>query len=115
MTATTIDIQTTVPAFNGAEVKRRRLAQGDSVTAFAARIGRSSESLRSYEANRSDPRATDVVAMAMALGVTPGDLFTPMSVAQLEASGVAEVTEVRTVATVPRHRRRLARRNEQKT
>jgi transcriptional regulator with XRE-family HTH domain len=109
MEATTNESQSTVLGFNGAEVKRLRLAQGDGVTAFAARIGKSSESLRSYESNRSDPRATDVVAMAIALGVSPGDLFTEMSVADLEASGAAEVVQVVRVRTVPRRRRRLAR------
>jgi transcriptional regulator with XRE-family HTH domain len=61
--------------FSGHRLRQARKASGVRYEHLAVAVGRSTDTLRSYEAGRVDPPASVVARLADALDVDPGELF----------------------------------------
>jgi transcriptional regulator with XRE-family HTH domain len=63
--------------FSGDALRRLRCQRHQSVTALAARIGRTEDAVRGYESGRFAPTAQALGAIASALDCSVADLFAP--------------------------------------
>lgn len=63
--------------FSPAALRRARVDSGIRIECVAVAISRSVDSIRAYESGRANPPAAVVASLAAALGIDPGDLFTP--------------------------------------
>jgi hypothetical protein len=68
-------------------------------------MGRGQSTVRGWLRDEGDPPASAVSALALILGVHPGDLFRPAA----EGDMAVEIRPLIQVRTPPRHRRRLHR------
>jgi hypothetical protein len=81
---------------------------GIGLSTLSTLTGRGANTLRSWLRDDGDPPSSIVSALALILGVRPGDLYRPAT----ETDTAVEVLPLVQVVTPPRHRRRLARRTE---
>jgi transcriptional regulator with XRE-family HTH domain len=62
--------------FSGKELRRRREMSGKRLELMAVELGRSRDSIASYEAGRRNPPLRVVAELAANLGCEPGAFFT---------------------------------------
>lgn len=60
--------------FDGTELRRRRIAAGQSAAYLAARVGRSVDAIWFYERGEVDPPTSILLAICDELGCSPSDL-----------------------------------------
>jgi hypothetical protein len=102
------DTPTDLYVFDHEETLRLCREQGIGFSTLSTLTGRGANTVRSWLRDDGDPPASMVSALALILGVRPGDLFRPAA----EGDMAVEVEHLVRVRTPPRHRRRLARRAE---
>jgi hypothetical protein len=102
------DTPTDLYVFDHEETLKLCREQDIGFSTLSTLTGRGGNTVRSWLRGEGDPPASMVSALALILGVHPGDLFRPAA----EGDMAVEVEHLVRVRTPPRHRRRLARRTE---
>ena len=98
------DIPVELSVFDHQKALRLCREQGLSYTAVGHHLGRSEATISNWLQGRSDVPSTMLAALALLLGLHPGELFRPVG-----PGDMIDVQSTVRIRTVPRRKRQLVR------